>query len=336
MGHIQNEGFYSSYLGDRIDALLGAMAQANPLPSGTDWVAFIDDCRAAQADAEAAERRAAAAAALAEAWSAHPPYIDDTTLTWFVYDPTARAFVDTQLPARGPTGPQGEQGIQGVQGETGPTGPQGPQGVQGIQGEPGPQGPKGDTGADGRAFTVTDVYPTLAALEAAFPAGDDGYYQVIAENREIFMWSPTASAWISLGELEGPQGPAGPAGPQGPQGETGPQGVQGVQGEAGPTGPQGETGPTGPRGAPGPAALSFSLTLSAQNWTNNAQTVQDARLISTGFCYVISPVAASYDDYAAAMVRALDISTDGQITFTAAETPETTLAVNVLRVEEEE
>lgn len=237
MGHIQNESFYSSYLGDQIDALLGAMAQANPLPSGTDWVAFIDDCRAAQADAEAAERRAAAAAALAEAWSAHPPYIDDTTLTWFVYDPTARAFADTQLPARGPTGPQG---------------------------------------------------------------------------------------------------PAGPAGPQGPQGETGPQGVQGIQGEAGPTGPQGETGPTGPRGAPGPAALSFSLTLSAQNWTNNAQTVQDARLISTGFCYVISPVAASYDDYAAAMVRALDVSTDGQITFTAAETPGTTLAVNVLRVEEEE
>lgn len=54
MGHIQNGSFFSSYKGDQIDALLGAMAQANPLPSGTDWVAFIDDCREAQEAAEAA------------------------------------------------------------------------------------------------------------------------------------------------------------------------------------------------------------------------------------------------------------------------------------------
>ena len=61
MGTIQNGSFYSSYLGDQIDLLLAAMAQANPLPSGTDWVAFIDDCRAAQNGAEAAAELAEAA-----------------------------------------------------------------------------------------------------------------------------------------------------------------------------------------------------------------------------------------------------------------------------------
>lgn len=58
MGVVSNGSFISSYYGDQIDALLAAMAQANPMPSGTDWVAFIDDCRAAQSAAEAAQTAA--------------------------------------------------------------------------------------------------------------------------------------------------------------------------------------------------------------------------------------------------------------------------------------
>lgn len=54
MGREVHGDFYSSYKGDQIDALLAAMAQANPLPEGTDWVAFIDDCREAQESAETA------------------------------------------------------------------------------------------------------------------------------------------------------------------------------------------------------------------------------------------------------------------------------------------
>lgn len=53
MGTINGNQFRSSYRGDQIDALLAAMAQANPMPSGTDWVAFIDDCREYQEDSEA-------------------------------------------------------------------------------------------------------------------------------------------------------------------------------------------------------------------------------------------------------------------------------------------
>ena len=62
MGVIQSDSFYSSYLGDQIDLLLAAIAEANPLPSGMDWVAFIDDCRAAQAAALASANAAAGSA----------------------------------------------------------------------------------------------------------------------------------------------------------------------------------------------------------------------------------------------------------------------------------
>ena len=167
---------------------------------------------------------------------------------------------------KGETGSQGIQGIQGVQGpqgETGPKGDTGPAGPAGPQGPQGPQGERGNDGADGRSFVIQDIYPTLGALKAAFPTGNEYAYQVTASDNEIFIWSEQAADWASLGRLQGPQGPQGIQGIQGPrgiQGETGetgpqgPQGVQGIQGEQGVPGPQGETGPkgdTGPQGVQG-------------------------------------------------------------------------------------
>lgn len=76
MGVVKNGQFLSSYKGQVIDALLAAMASANPLPSGMDWVAFIDDVEAAQAAAEAAQTgaetaatNAGAAATLSQSWA---------------------------------------------------------------------------------------------------------------------------------------------------------------------------------------------------------------------------------------------------------------------------
>lgn len=76
MGQIVNDQFISSYYGDQIDALLAAMAQANPLPSGTNWVAFIDDLRdllaqaqAAQTAAETAQTGAGSSATLSQSWA---------------------------------------------------------------------------------------------------------------------------------------------------------------------------------------------------------------------------------------------------------------------------
>ena len=168
--------------------------------------------------------------------------------------------------AKGEKGATGAQGPQGVQGATGKQGIQGPTGAQGPQGI---QGPKGDKGADGRSFEIVDVYPTLAALQTAFPTGAEGAYQVSA-NGELYIWSESNEAWMSIGALQGPQGPRGPQGVQGIQGPQGEQGVQGPQGEQGIQGPQGEqgekgdpgekgdtgaTGATGPQGKQGPQGL---------------------------------------------------------------------------------
>lgn len=160
--------------------------------------------------------------------------------------------------ATGPAGPAGAQGAQGIQGKQGETGPQGATGATGPAGPTGPQGQKGDPGEDGKSFTIQDIYPTLAALKQAFPAGNEYAYQVTAEDDEIFIWSELATDWVSLGKLQGPQGPQGPTGatgaqgPKGDAGPQGPQGVQGIQGEKGEQGATGATGPTGPTGPEGP------------------------------------------------------------------------------------
>lgn len=130
---------------------------------------------------------------------------------------------------KGDVGPTGPQGPRGVQGERGPQGEQGIQGPTGAQGPQGIQGPKGDKGADGRSLEIEDVYPTLAALQTAFPTGATGAYQVSA-NGELYIWSESNEAWTSIGALQGQQGPRGP------------QGVQGEQGPQGPTGPAGADG----------------------------------------------------------------------------------------------
>ena len=189
---------------------------------------------------------------------------------------------------RGPQGPQGVQGEQGAQGARGPQGiqgvagaqgPKGDQGAQGIQGPAGPQGPagaQGPTGAqgpagapgkDGTSLYIEDIYPTLAALRNAIPAGNDKMYMVEAD-RECYIWSEIENDWASVGKLQGPEGPQGPegkqgvqgpkgdTGAQGPQGEQGIQGIQGVQGAIGPEGPQ---GPAGVKGADGKSAYQTAV-----------------------------------------------------------------------------
>lgn len=176
---------------------------------------------------------------------------------------------------RGPQGPQGVQGEQGAQGARGPQGiqgvagaqgPKGDQGAQGIQGPAGPQGPagaQGPTGAqgpagapgkDGTSLYIEDIYPTLAALRNAIPAGNDKMYMVEAD-RECYIWSEIENDWASVGKLQGPEGPQGPEGKQGVQGPKGDTGAQGPQGEQGIQGIQGVQGAIGPEGPQGPAGI---------------------------------------------------------------------------------
>lgn len=66
--------------------------------------------------------------------------------TWWQYDEGVKGYIDTGIPAQGPTGEQGPMGECGIRGETGP------------QGEPGEAGHKGETGAPGK----DGVSPTLS------------------------------------------------------------------------------------------------------------------------------------------------------------------------------
>ena len=172
---------------------------------------------------------------------------------------------------QGPQGERGPQGIQGVQGVQGPKGDQGEQGVAGPQGAQGPAGAQGPTGAqgpagadgkDGKQLYLEDVYATLAALRNAIPAGNEKMYMVKADSN-CYIWSETASDWVSVGKLQGPTGPQGPAGPQGEQGPKGEQGVQGVQGPQGIQGVQGPQGAVGPQGEQGPAGVAGAAGKSA-------------------------------------------------------------------------
>lgn len=157
---------------------------------------------------------------------------------------------------QGPMGAQGAQGIQGATGAQGPrglqgeTGPQGATGGAGVKGPQGPQGIKGDNGADGRSFTIQDVYPTIGALKTTFPSGNEYAYQVSADSN-IYIWSELVTDWVSLGQLQGPQGPQGIQGIQGPKGDKGDTGAQGPEGIQGPEGPQGVQGIQGPQGIQG-------------------------------------------------------------------------------------
>lgn len=216
--------------------------------------------------------------------------------------------------------------IHGEKGADGETGPQGPQG---------PQGEKGEKGDKGDPFTYDDfTAEQLSALKGE--KGDTG--------------------------TQGHKGDTGETGPQGPQGETGPQGekgdpftyddftaeqlaaLKGEKGDTGPQGPQGETGPQGlkgdtgeqgQRGDPGPKAVEISVSLPASGWTGNTQTVSDANLLTGLYAYVVTPAPDSHYEYASCMIRAADITTAGQITFTAEETPANDLTVSILRIEVE-
>ena len=219
----------------------------------------------------------------------------------------------------GPAGPQGPQGGIGPQGPQGNTGPQGP------QGDVGPQGPKGDPGADGTSFTVLGRYDTLAALKAAHPTGSEGEAWAVgsAEDNDIYLWDVDEGDWNSVGSL---QGPPGPQGPSGPKGDTGAEG---------PTGPPGPPGAGGAQGEPGPKASEITVTIPASGWSNGTQTVNNAGLLANGYGYIPAPDAQSFEMYAACVVRADDVETDGEVTFRCSDTPAGNLTVNIMRIEVE-
>lgn len=79
-------------------------------------------------------------------------------------------------------------------------------------------------------------------------------------------------------------------------------------------------------------AKSFSITLAAADWANNAQTVTSVYFWTAGYGYIVAPAASSFADYASAVIYADDVTSAGQMTFHCTNTPSTDLTVNVIRV----
>lgn len=114
---------------------------------------------------------------------------------------------------------------------------------------------KGEKGDQGTGVTILGSYSSESELITAHPTGSIGDSYLI--NGYLYVWSDTDTAWINVGNIQGPQGEkgdtgeTGPQGPQGPKGDTGATGPQGPKGDTGETGPQGEKGDTGPQGLQG-------------------------------------------------------------------------------------
>ena len=79
-------------------------------------------------------------------------------------------------------------------------------------------------------------------------------------------------------------------------------------------------------------ALAFTVTLDDASWSNNAQTVSNASFLASGYGYIVTPASASFADYAAAVIYADNVTTDGSMTFHCSTAPSSDLTVNIIRV----
>ena len=78
--------------------------------------------------------------------------------------------------------------------------------VQGPRGLTGPQGPQGEQGPAGNGLEILDIYPTLAALQAAHPTGSPGDAYLVGSGGSytLYIWSTSSSAWSDGGSLTSP------------------------------------------------------------------------------------------------------------------------------------
>lgn len=77
---------------------------------------------------------------------------------------------------------------------------------------------------------------------------------------------------------------------------------------------------------------SFTVTLTAEGWSNDAQTVSNGNFVASGYAYIVSPASASFVDYGSAQIYADDVTTNGQMTFHCEDVPSSALTVNIVRV----
>ena len=92
-------------------------------------------------------------------------------------------------------------------------------------------------------------------------------------------------------------------------------------------------GTTGPEWADAPRGDAFTVQLTQAGWNDNAQTVTNDLFVSDGYVYITNPGDDSFGAWGEAAIRGLDVTADGQMTFTCQETPTANITVKIIRLE---
>lgn len=79
------------------------------------------------------------------------------------------------------------------------------------------------------------------------------------------------------------------------------------------------------------AAMAFTVTLSAINWSGSTQTISNANFVASGYAYTVAPAGTSFSEYATCEIYADDVTTDGQMTFHCSTAASNDLTVNIIR-----
>ena len=79
-------------------------------------------------------------------------------------------------------------------------------------------------------------------------------------------------------------------------------------------------------------AKSFTVTLAANAWSSNAQTITDSKFVTSGYAYTVGPNSASRQAYINANIYADDVTVASKMTFHCESVPSSNLTVNVMRV----
>ena len=77
----------------------------------------------------------------------------------------------------------------------------------------------------------------------------------------------------------------------------------------------------------------IDVVLSATDWADNSQTINNEKIKASGSAYIISPESDSYLAYTSAGIYADDVTSDNYMTFHCASVPENDITVSILKVQ---
>ena len=161
------------------------------------------------------------------------------------------------------------------------------------------------------AGTVANVsqLPASAEQSTLYNVGASAPY-------DIYMYDN--GSWINLGQLQGASGENGRGVPSG--------------GTAGQVLTKASGTDYDTVWATMNGGMTFTVTLAANSWSSNMQTVSNTNFLAVGFAYIVTPTSSNYVKYSQAQIYAEDVTTTGEMVFHCVNVPDSDLTVNVARV----